>query len=188
MVTGRSISKLLGGNRRSFGNASDFVSIMASDTKQETPLGCYSTVIRMWIGYPTGIFLRLFQPDYGVCVCTLGMVFLCCVWCPVISVCTTLCPSQTREILDAMDHDSGMPLRELQVDGGGTVNSLMMQLQSDLLGIPVGQSSSQHRERPPSVSPAVNTENGPRRSVLSPYRERPPSVSPAVLTAGHGHS
>lgn len=48
---------------------------------------------------------------------------------------------QAREILDAMNHDSGIPLRELQVDGGGTVNGLLMQLQSDLLGIPVVRST-----------------------------------------------
>jgi len=44
---------------------------------------------------------------------------------------------QSREILDAMNRDSGIPLRRLQVDGGGTINALLMQLQADLLGIPV---------------------------------------------------
>ncbi|XP_043189068.1 glycerol kinase-like [Amphibalanus amphitrite] len=44
---------------------------------------------------------------------------------------------QTREILDAMNRDSGLPLRRLQVDGGGTANGLLMQLQADLLGITV---------------------------------------------------
>ncbi|XP_037072166.1 LOW QUALITY PROTEIN: glycerol kinase-like [Pollicipes pollicipes] len=44
---------------------------------------------------------------------------------------------QTREILDAMNQDSGIPLTALQVDGGGTVNTLLVQLQADLLGIPV---------------------------------------------------
>uniref|UniRef100_A0A3B4WUC3 glycerol kinase n=1 Tax=Seriola lalandi dorsalis TaxID=1841481 RepID=A0A3B4WUC3_SERLL len=44
---------------------------------------------------------------------------------------------QTREILDAMNLDSGVPLTQLQVDGGMTSNRLLMQLQADILCIPV---------------------------------------------------
>ncbi|XP_062576668.1 glycerol kinase-like isoform X1 [Saccostrea cucullata] len=44
---------------------------------------------------------------------------------------------QTREILEAMGEDSGIPLKSLQVDGGMTANQLLMQLQADLLGINV---------------------------------------------------
>ncbi|XP_013394557.1 glycerol kinase isoform X1 [Lingula anatina] len=44
---------------------------------------------------------------------------------------------QTRELLEAMNQDSKIPLQSLQVDGGMTANSLLMQLQADLLGIPV---------------------------------------------------
>jgi len=44
---------------------------------------------------------------------------------------------QTREVLDAMDADSGVPLTELRVDGGMVVNDLLMQTQADLLGVPV---------------------------------------------------
>ncbi|KAM9455159.1 glycerol kinase isoform 1-T1 [Clarias gariepinus] len=44
---------------------------------------------------------------------------------------------QTREILDAMNQDSGIPLTQLQVDGGMTLNRLLMQLQADILCIPV---------------------------------------------------
>ncbi|XP_053532265.1 glycerol kinase isoform X2 [Ictalurus punctatus] len=44
---------------------------------------------------------------------------------------------QTREILDAMNKDSGIPLTQLQVDGGMTSNRLLMQLQADILCIPV---------------------------------------------------
>uniref|UniRef100_A0AAQ5XVT7 glycerol kinase n=1 Tax=Amphiprion ocellaris TaxID=80972 RepID=A0AAQ5XVT7_AMPOC len=44
---------------------------------------------------------------------------------------------QTREILDAMNQDSGIPLTQLQVDGGMTSNKLLMQLQADILCIPV---------------------------------------------------
>ncbi|XP_033070208.1 glycerol kinase 2 [Trachypithecus francoisi] len=44
---------------------------------------------------------------------------------------------QTREILEAMNHDCGIPLRHLQVDGGMTANKVLMQLQADILHIPV---------------------------------------------------
>uniref|UniRef100_A0A672PNC0 glycerol kinase n=1 Tax=Sinocyclocheilus grahami TaxID=75366 RepID=A0A672PNC0_SINGR len=44
---------------------------------------------------------------------------------------------QTREILDAMNQDSGIHLSQLQVDGGMTSNRLLMQLQADILCIPV---------------------------------------------------
>uniref|UniRef100_A0A8C3FJ34 glycerol kinase n=1 Tax=Chrysemys picta bellii TaxID=8478 RepID=A0A8C3FJ34_CHRPI len=44
---------------------------------------------------------------------------------------------QTREILDAMNKDCGIPLSELQVDGGMTNNKILMQLQADILCIPV---------------------------------------------------
>ncbi|XP_051841019.1 glycerol kinase isoform X8 [Antechinus flavipes] len=44
---------------------------------------------------------------------------------------------QTREILDAMNKDCGIPLSHLQVDGGMTNNKILMQLQADILCIPV---------------------------------------------------
>jgi glycerol kinase len=44
---------------------------------------------------------------------------------------------QSAELLTAMEHDSAQPLIELRVDGGATVNDLLMQFQSDLLGVPV---------------------------------------------------
>ncbi|KAG8291146.1 hypothetical protein J6590_068009 [Homalodisca vitripennis] len=44
---------------------------------------------------------------------------------------------QTRDILEAMNQDCGIPLTKLLVDGGMTVNSYAMQLQADLCGIPV---------------------------------------------------
>ena len=44
---------------------------------------------------------------------------------------------QTREILDAMSADSGIPLREMRVDGGITANELCMQLQADIMGIEI---------------------------------------------------
>lgn len=44
---------------------------------------------------------------------------------------------QTKDILDAMQADSGIVLEALKVDGGATANNLMMQFQSDILGINV---------------------------------------------------
>ena len=44
---------------------------------------------------------------------------------------------QTREVLDAMNADSGVRLRALKVDGGMVVNNDLMQFQSDILGVPV---------------------------------------------------
>ncbi len=44
---------------------------------------------------------------------------------------------QTRAVLDAMTQDSGVRLDVLKVDGGATVNDLLMQLQADVLGVPV---------------------------------------------------
>jgi glycerol kinase len=44
---------------------------------------------------------------------------------------------QTREVLDAMNSDSGVPLTALKVDGGMVYNELLMQFQADILGVPV---------------------------------------------------
>jgi len=44
---------------------------------------------------------------------------------------------QTREVLDAMEQDSGVKLTTLKVDGGMVYNNTLMQFQSDILGVPV---------------------------------------------------
>ncbi len=44
---------------------------------------------------------------------------------------------QTRDVLDAMVTDSGVQLAVLKVDGGATANAMLMQLQADILGVPV---------------------------------------------------
>jgi len=46
---------------------------------------------------------------------------------------------QTRDVADAMTKDSGVELEVLKVDGGVTANSLCMQLQADILGVPVSR-------------------------------------------------
>ena len=44
---------------------------------------------------------------------------------------------QTREVLDAMEKDSGVKLKALKVDGGMVANDLLMQFQADIVDVPV---------------------------------------------------
>src|SRR5918997_1370769 len=68
---------------------------------------------------------------------------------------------QSREVVEAMDADSGVKLESLKVDGGMVGNELLMQFQADLLGVPV-------------IRPAVAETTGPRAA----HAPRPP---PRVL-------
>ncbi|OQY43384.1 MAG: glycerol kinase [Desulfobacteraceae bacterium 4572_87] len=47
------------------------------------------------------------------------------------------CAYQTRDILEAMDKDAGQALTHLKVDGGMVENNLLMQIQADVLNVPV---------------------------------------------------
>jgi glycerol kinase len=44
---------------------------------------------------------------------------------------------QVRDVIDVMSKEAGVKIPSLRVDGGGTANSLLMQFQADILGIPV---------------------------------------------------
>jgi glycerol kinase len=44
---------------------------------------------------------------------------------------------QTRDVVDVMNEESGVRLRELRVDGGAAANDFLMQFQADILGVPV---------------------------------------------------
>ena len=44
---------------------------------------------------------------------------------------------QTADVLEAMEADAKMPVKELRVDGGATVNDALMQFQADMLGVPL---------------------------------------------------
>lgn len=44
---------------------------------------------------------------------------------------------QSRDVIEAMEQDSGIPLKKLKVDGGAVKNNLLMQFQSDILNVPV---------------------------------------------------
>ena len=46
---------------------------------------------------------------------------------------------QNVEVLEAMQSDYGRPVTELRVDGGAAANDLLMQMQADLLGLPVAR-------------------------------------------------
>ena len=46
---------------------------------------------------------------------------------------------QNLEIVESMNKDSGISLKELQVSGGMTRNKLLLQMQADILGIPIGR-------------------------------------------------
>ena len=46
---------------------------------------------------------------------------------------------QNYDIVESMNKDSGIKLPELQVSGGMTQNRLLMQMQADILGIPVSK-------------------------------------------------
>ena len=46
---------------------------------------------------------------------------------------------QTRDVMDAMAADSGVPMHEMRVDGGITANSLCMQIQADIMGIAISR-------------------------------------------------
>ncbi len=48
---------------------------------------------------------------------------------------------QTKDVVDAMMRDTGIQLSSLRVDGGGAANDLMMQFQSDILGVPIERSA-----------------------------------------------
>jgi glycerol kinase len=44
---------------------------------------------------------------------------------------------QTKDVIDAMEHGAGLPVVQLRVDGGASVMDELLQLQADLLGVPV---------------------------------------------------
>lgn len=49
---------------------------------------------------------------------------------------------QTRDILEAVNKDCGIPLQKLLVDGAMTINNYIMQIQADICGIVVGGSET----------------------------------------------
>jgi glycerol kinase len=50
---------------------------------------------------------------------------------------------QTRDVVEAMRADAGMQIKELKADGGASASDLLLQLQADLLGVPVARPTVQ---------------------------------------------
>lgn len=44
---------------------------------------------------------------------------------------------RTRDVVEVMEKDSGLKLKELKVDGGASKDNFLLQFQSDILGIPI---------------------------------------------------
>lgn len=67
---------------------------------------------------------------------------------------------QSRDVVEAMEQDSGVHLDVLKVDGGVTANDLCMQIQADVLGVPVSRLWSRRplrwAPRTPRVSPRAS--------------------------------
>ena len=57
-------------------------------------------------------------------------------FCSARAVLDSLC-YQTRDVLDTISEDSGLRLQELRVDGGASLNNLLMQTQANILNMPI---------------------------------------------------
>lgn len=55
----------------------------------------------------------------------------------IVRACLESIAYQTKDVVDAMVEDSGIPIRSLKVDGGASANRLLMQFQADVLGVPL---------------------------------------------------
>ena len=71
---------------------------------------------------------------------------------------------QSREVVEAMNSDSGVALESLKVDGGMVGNDLLMQFQADLLGVPVirPEGARDDRRSAPRTPPGWRPASGPR--------------------------
>ena len=72
---------------------------------------------------------------------------------------------QSRDVAEAMEQDSGVTLDVLKVDGGVTANGLCMQIQADMLGVPVSRPvvRRDHRARAPPTPPVSPSDSGVHR-------------------------
>uniref|UniRef100_A0A8C9M340 glycerol kinase n=1 Tax=Panthera tigris altaica TaxID=74533 RepID=A0A8C9M340_PANTA len=107
-------------------NTSEEIEVLARDVG--TSYGCY------FVPAFSGLYAPYWEPTARGIICGLTQFInkSHIAFAALESVCF-----QTREILDAMNHDCGIPLRHLQVDGKMTNNKVLMQLQADILHIPV---------------------------------------------------
>ena len=71
---------------------------------------------------------------------------------------------QAREVLDAMEGDSGVKLSELEVDGGMTINELLMQMQADFIQVRITAAQQPHSSRSSHSPPFLLPPTGTRRT------------------------
>ena len=95
---------------------------------------------------------------------------------------------QTRDVLEAMQADSGIRLHALRVDGGAVANNFLMQFQSDILGTRVGAGSARSDRAgcgvPCGSGGRLLAESGRAAGKAVIEREfRPASKPPSVTTA-----
>ncbi|ELU01270.1 hypothetical protein CAPTEDRAFT_119584 [Capitella teleta] len=88
--------------------------------------GCY------FVPAFSGLFCPYWQPDARGIICGLSQFTN---RCHIARACLEAVCFQTRELLECVSKDSGIPMTALQVDGGMTANSLLMQLHADLCNI-----------------------------------------------------
>lgn len=75
-----------------------------------------------WDPYARGLLIGLTRGTGRAHVCRAALEAIC---------------YQTRDVVEAMERESGIRLRELRADGGAAVNSWLMQFQADILGVPI---------------------------------------------------
>ena len=86
---------------------------------------------------------------------------------------------QSREVVDAMNADSGVELTSLKVDGGMVYNELLMQFQADVLDVPVIRPTSPRRRRSARPTPpASRSASGRRSKTYAPTGARTRSGNP----------
>jgi glycerol kinase len=98
---------------------------------------------------------------------------------------------QTREVVDAMDADSGVPLTTLKVDGGMTANGLLMQFLADVLAVPVvrptvAETTCLGAAYAAGLAVGYWTDTDALRANWRPDRGWQPAMAPAEVDRGLG--
>ena len=98
---------------------------------------------------------------------------------------------QTREVVDAMNQDSGVALTSLKVDGGMVANEMLMQFQADVLGVPVirptvAETTSLGAAYAAGLAVGFWAEVEDLRANWGKDKEWTPSMDPAAVATGYG--
>jgi glycerol kinase len=98
---------------------------------------------------------------------------------------------QTREVVDAMNADSGVALTALKVDGGMVANELLMQFQADVLGVPVirptvAETTSLGAAYAAGLAVGFWKEVEDLRANWGKDKEWMPAMAPAEVARGYG--